>query len=109
MAEHNLEEILADIITKVKDARSDDVVTFNEAMGVGMLFIAGVTHVVKDLQNEDDMEDLIEECQGIFDEYLRPLDIKAIPNFLERFVDNFIFDSVEGGIRSLYYFIHEAE
>ena len=109
MAEHNLEEILADIVFNIKEAREDDVVTFNEAMGVGMLFVAGITHVVKDLQDEDDMEGLIDECQSIFDKYLRPLDIKAIPNFLERFVDNFIFDSVEGGIRSLYYFIHEAE
>lgn len=109
MAEHDLEVILADIINKVSAARADDVVTFNEALGIGMLFVGGISHVVNDLQSEDEMEGLIEECQSIFDRYLRPIDIKAIPNFIERFADNFIFDSVEGGIRSLYYFIHEAE
>ena len=109
MAEHDLEEILDDIINKVSAARADDVVTFNEVLGISMVFVTGITHIVNDLKDQESMEDLIDECQGIFDKHLRPLDIKGVPNLLERFVDNFIYDTVDGGIRSLYYFIHEAE
>ena len=83
--------MLADF-TKVHElfdaAVSDGQIEFREFWVIGVRLAQAVGNAMDTLSDPTQFEDLVEECEGAFDQYIAPLDIVGIPAWLEtRFVD----------------------
>ena len=65
--------------------------------------VKSAARLLEVLENRNDrFEELVEACETIFDESIAPLDVRAIPNFLEPAVDRTIRRRIRPMIAELY-------
>lgn len=92
MADELYDQIADDvqaIIVKVKAAAEDGVLSFGELIDIGkdgfFAILESVQHIAG--HSEGRTECLVTAAERFYDEVLKPYDIKQIPNWIERLLD----------------------
>ncbi len=84
-------------------ANEDGTVTMTELFGIVGAVVEAAAHVIAALADrQDHFNDLAESCEKLFDEYIEPLDIKAVPAFLEPTVDGLIRGQIRPILTRIY-------
>ena len=103
MTEKHLYDMVRELIVDFSEARADGTITVPELGTMAMSIVESAAHVVEALGDEKVHKDeLIRNCEQLFDDYIEPLDIPKVPRFLEGYVDNIARGMISNGIELLY-------
>lgn len=79
------------IVSQHREAKADGAISLGEVTHILGDILEAAAHVLHGLTDgREHAAVLAESCERLFDEYLRPLDIKGIPNLIEPTVDGLI-------------------
>jgi len=91
------------IIKQAVEAWADKQITLRELYGLVGEIMRAVIMFMDEMENpEDYKEELIEDCEGLYDEYIAPIDIEWIPNWIEPVFDKLFKSMVRAGIEAAY-------
>jgi hypothetical protein len=88
--EVHLRERLGDISESLSQAKADGTIDIGEAWALFGQITAAGSHVMGDLGSSSGIDHLTRECEALFDEHIKPIDIKGVPNWIEPTVDRVI-------------------
>lgn len=103
------------VINEVKLATTDKTLTLSEVWKIVTKCMAAFTEIAKELDgtNEEKKAVVMSAAEKLYDELLGPMDIQAIPNFIEPMVDRFaraaFLEIVGGVVDGLVYVLKKAK
>lgn len=92
---------LVDTVETGLDKNQDGNVSFSEAFNFGKNIVVSATTFFDQVRDEQQLEELIVDCQSLWDQYGAPVDL-PIPNLIETVVDNSIRRMIDPVVRSLH-------
>ena len=103
MSDDHLYEQIKELVVDFSKARADGTITVPELGTLAMSIVEAGAHVVEALGDENvHKEELIKNCEQLFDFYIEPLDIPRVPRFMEGYVDSIARSMISSGIEMLY-------
>lgn len=97
-----LHERVEAIVAQHAAAKEDGTITASEAFGLaGQIVIAAGQVMVDLVDSREKAGELATCCEEIFDKYIKPLDIKGVPNWIEPTIDGLIRANIRPAILGL--------
>ena len=73
-----------DLVGEVKAAAEEGKFTTREILGISAAVLDAGMHVLAAVEKPNDhLEELIRDCETLFDEYVAPVDLPGVPNAIE--------------------------
>ncbi len=98
-----LQEKFDAIRARVAEAASDGKITLPEGFRILGEIVDAAAWAVRALKEPAELETLITDCEAFYDQVVQPLDLKAVPDWLERsVVDPMLRRAIRPSITALY-------
>lgn len=82
-------------------AKADGVFDANEMLEIGVSINKAGIEVLEFMQggSDEEFDCLVQCCERLYWEYVAPIDIKAVPNWLEKTVDNLVASGIRPALQ----------
>jgi len=102
MSEEHFYEKIKSVLDEIAKARTDNKITFSEAVTVMGEAVDAGWHAWSALRDTDGhFGKLVEDVEEVYFEFIAPLDIVGIPNIVERAVDRVIGRMIRPALQGL--------
>lgn len=99
-----MKDRIEDVLELGPQIIADGKITLPEAAAYVFEVIETAAEIVKTLEDrQGQFETLVKDCEAWFDEHIAPLDLRGVPNWLEkRFLDPLLRSTIRPAIAAIY-------